>query len=80
MADRLDVRVNLVHKVDDGELRAEMARQRKSQAALAVDLGITQQSLSRKFSGGAPFTGAELTKIAELLGVDVSQFMRDDAA
>lgn len=80
MADQLTARVTLVQQVDDREIRAELARQRKSQADLAEALGISQQSLSNRLTGDTAFAMDELAKVAELLGVDVEQFLNGAAA
>lgn len=62
------------------EVRAEMARQRVSQAALAEHLGRTQQYVSRRIVGEIPFDVADLEKIAQYLRVPISRFVRDDIA
>lgn len=53
-------------------IRAELARRCLSQRDVAVALGITQQSVSRRMVGQSPFDVNELAKIAHLLGTDIS--------
>ncbi len=50
-------------------VRAEMARRRVTQTALADVLGMTQTALSRRISGAIPFDVNELHAIAEHLGL-----------
>lgn len=50
-------------------VRAELARKRSTQAQLAAELGITQQSVSAKLLGKRPFSIAEVAKAAEFLEV-----------
>lgn len=58
-----------------GAVRAEMARQRIPQSALADALGLSQQAASRRIRGEVPFDVAELAGAAGLLGVPVSTLM-----
>jgi len=51
------------------EIRAEMARQRRTQAQLAEHLNITQASLSRRFNGVVPITYEEVASVEEWLGL-----------
>ena len=56
------------------ELRAEIARQRLSQRALALAMGAgNQQWLSRRLLGVTPFTVPELIQLAGLLGVGLPE-------
>lgn len=57
------------------EVRAELARQRKTQAELAAALGITPLTASRRLAGTAPFDTEELHRVAGWLGVPVEQFI-----
>lgn len=57
------------------EIRAEMGRQGISGAALAARLGCTQKSLSRRLTGDVPVDIAQLERIAEVLGVPMSQLL-----
>lgn len=56
------------------EIRAEMGRQKKSQADLARALDITPATAARRLSGEAPLDLAELMQVALWLGVPVDQF------
>lgn len=58
-------------------VRAEMARQGKTQQQLASSAGMAQQTLSRrlKLDDPIPFDTDELERIADALGVPVHQFL-----
>lgn len=62
-----------------GEIRAEMARQQRSQRQLALALGYTQQAVSRRLAGHVAIDVDELDAIARFLGVSVARLMRFDA-
>jgi transcriptional regulator with XRE-family HTH domain len=62
------------------EIRAELARQEKPQLQLAELLGISQVSISRRLRGQTAIDVNELSKIAEYLGVPMSQFLPELAA
>lgn len=63
------------------EVRAEMGRQRKTQADLAAALGITPYTAGRRLKATPPFDTIELYKVAEWLAVPVEQFYpRTDGA
>ena len=51
-----------------------MARKRYKNIALAAELGVTPQSLSRRLSGEQPFTIDELVTVAHFLGVPLEEF------
>jgi transcriptional regulator with XRE-family HTH domain len=53
-------------------IRAELARRRKTQADLAGLLNLTHQSMSRRMRGQVAFRDHEVIQIAAYLGVDVS--------
>lgn len=57
------------------EVRAEMARQRVSQTALADRLDVSQAYVSRRLTGDVPFDVEELREVAFILGVRVEQFI-----
>lgn len=57
------------------EIRAEMARQRMTQATLAERLGIDRSTISRKLAGEHPFDLLDLERIADVLGVPLSRFL-----
>lgn len=53
-------------------VRAEMARQRITQAQLAAVLGRSQQALSSRLSGRVAFSIDEIATVADRLGIPVS--------
>jgi hypothetical protein len=57
------------------EVRAEMARQRKTNAEMALALGVTAHTVARRLSGAVPFDAVELVQIGLWLGVDPRQFI-----
>lgn len=61
------------------EIRAEMARQRITQTALAERLGWVQQRLSRRLTGEVPMRLDELQQIADALRAPVTQFFPSPA-
>lgn len=61
-------------------MRAELARARVSQSTLAKDGPFSQSSLSRSLAGSRSFTVAELTFIAQYLGVPVASLLGEVAA
>jgi len=56
------------------EVRAELARQQKTQRDAALILGLPQQSVQMRLKGVTPFRAEELAKLAAGLGVPVSSF------
>lgn len=54
------------------EVRAELARQRKTQADLAAALGVTPATAARRLDGSSPFDVLELAKVANWLNVSVN--------
>lgn len=58
-------------------IRAEAARQRKSQNDLAVALGTTQQAISARFNAKTPFTIEQVTRAAEFLGIPAAVLFGD---
>lgn len=63
------------HMVAD-EVRAEMARQRKTAADLASAIGTTQHTVGRRLNGSTPFNVAEVASIAELFGTTADALIR----
>ncbi|KMV23362.1 helix-turn-helix domain-containing protein [Mycobacterium heckeshornense] len=64
------------HAIRVGDnVRAEMARKKLSQTAIAERLNITQQKLSRCISGRQAFRVDELQQIADVLEVRVSDLL-----
>lgn len=57
------------------EVRAEMGRQRKSQADLARALGMHASTVSRRLDGSSAFDISELVTLAEWLGVSASTLL-----
>lgn len=55
-----------------GEVRAVMARNRVTAAALSVEIGIPPATLSRKLSGKSGLTVDELLDISDALSVDAA--------
>ena len=66
---------NNVRAMIAAEVRAEMARQNRTQRDLAERLGITQPSVQLRLSGQRPFRAEELPVIADWLGVPASQLL-----
>ena len=60
-----------------GNVRAEVARRRVSQAAIAEHLGLSQPGVSRRLRGVTAFSAAELVAVAELLGVTAASLLED---
>jgi transcriptional regulator with XRE-family HTH domain len=56
------------------EVRAELARQNKSQRDVAEVLGLGQPGVSLRLQGKRSFRAEELTSLAEWLGVPLSRF------
>lgn len=56
------------------EVRAELARQQKTQRDVAEILGLPQQSVQMRLKGATPFRAEELAKLAVGLDVPVSRF------
>ena len=58
-----------------GELRAEMARQRKTGVDLAHVLNCSQQSASRRMTGATPLTLDDIAAISDWLGIPPSSLI-----
>jgi transcriptional regulator with XRE-family HTH domain len=63
-----------------GEIRANLARQGKSQAFLAGVLGKDVSAISRRLSGRSSFTLEEISAIAVALEVPVESLLAGVAA
>ena len=61
-------------------IRAELARNGKTQADLAELLGITRQGVSQRLLGRVDFRLRELSLIADFLGVTVTALLGEAAA
>jgi len=59
-----------------GEVRAEMARQGVTAAAVAQAIDISRTSLSRKLNGSGEFTVAEMLRVSNFLGLPLSDLLR----
>ena len=59
-------------------IRAEVARQRIGQAALAAQLNMSQQAVSRRLLGQTALTVDELEAFARVLAVDVASLLADN--
>jgi transcriptional regulator with XRE-family HTH domain len=57
------------------EVRAELARQGKTQRQAAELLGMTQQALQMRLAGSRSFRAEEIALLAEKLGVPVGRFL-----
>ena len=60
-------------------IRAELARQKKTQAQLADVWGINAASVSKRMSGAVPVDVDEVHKAAVWLGVPVARLIEDAA-
>ena len=60
-------------------VRAEMARRRVTQDQVAQRLGLSQSAVSRRLGGHLPFDVAELSAVAEILGVTPASLLDDVA-
>jgi predicted XRE-type DNA-binding protein len=62
------------------EVRAELARQQKTQRDVAEWLNLPQPSVSLRLQGERSFRGEELKILADRLGVPVDSFMPTERA
>lgn len=62
------------------EVRAEMARQKLSGRWLATKLGLSQPQMADRLNGQIEIRPNELQLIAQILGVPITNFVRDDDA
>ena len=60
------------------EVRAQLARHRRSGRSIARELGYSQQSMSLRITGKIPFNVIELVAIAQLLDIPISSLLPDD--
>lgn len=61
------------------EIRAEMARKKRTGVELARHLGMAQPTISKRLNGETPFDLLELGKVASWLGVPVSSLFPPEA-
>lgn len=59
-----------------GELRAEMARQKRTAGELATVLGISAHTAGRRLNGETPFDVIELAGACEWLGISMVDVVR----
>lgn len=71
--------ISMAHRVA-AEVRAELARQRRTQADLASALGMSPQAVGRRLSGEHPFDVVELGRAADWLGVPLSSLVPEGTA
>ena len=62
-----------------GQVRAEMARQRKTTAELATTLGVHKETARFRLNGERPFGLIELAKVAAWLQVDIDALAGSEA-
>lgn len=58
------------------ELRAEIARQKKTYRAIAAALGISEQAFYNKLDGKTEFKESEIRKLVDLLGLSADDLNR----
>jgi hypothetical protein len=58
------------------DVRAELARQKKTAGEMASVLGITAHTAGRRLNGDVPFNVVEIAIIARWLGLSVIELMR----
>jgi hypothetical protein len=58
-----------------GEVRAEIARQRRTQGEVAVSAGWNQQYLSRRLTCDIAFSTDDIEILARVLGVPIGQLI-----
>ena len=56
-------------------LSGELARHRKTQAALAKELGMSEKTVSERLGGKGSFNTEQLEKTATMLGMSLYQLM-----
>lgn len=59
-----------------GEVRAEMARQKRTAGELARVVGITAHTAGRRLNGAVPFNITELDAVARWLDIDLTALMK----
>lgn len=63
-----------------GNVRAEIARARLTQAKVATGAGIPLSSFTRRLSGQTPFSVDEVDAIASFLGLPLSTLLSTEVA
>lgn len=62
------------HEAVAAEVRAALARSQIRQGEVAEALSLSRASVSRRLKGERPFTVPELLVVADLVGVNASEF------
>lgn len=62
------------------EVRAELARQRKTAGDMATVLNMSAHTAGRRLNGDVPFDVVELVALGVWLGVDPGKFLGDTEA
>lgn len=75
MSDRAPTTVVIADNV-----RAELARARRSQTQAAAAIGLSQPSMSRRLMGEVDFTVPELMSLAAWLEVELARLLPPDVA
>jgi transcriptional regulator with XRE-family HTH domain len=60
-------------------IRAEMARQRLSQSAIAIEVGMSPAAISQRLSGKTAINVDELLRLARVLNVPAGSLLGDAA-
>lgn len=63
-----------------GEVRAQLARHNRSRTEVAALLGLSRTALWNRLRGETEFSISELEKIADLVGVPVTEFVSPASA
>lgn len=69
---------NDVREAIAGEVRAELARKRKTQREAAAAIGIDQSAFWQRLEGKRPFKAEEISALAQFLDVDPAKFFLAD--
>lgn len=59
-----------------GEMRAELARQKRTATEAAATLGVTPATIGRRLSGETPFNVIEIASLCRWLGVEPAVLMK----
>src|SRR5580693_7898809 len=65
-----------MHELIAAEVRAQLARQRRSGRSVALQLGWSSVYMSRRLTGAVPFNVTDLAAIAGVLDVPVITFFQ----
>lgn len=65
-----------INTVVAANVRAALARHKITQAVVADALELSRTSVSHRLNGTAKFTLVELAKVADLTGLDITEFFR----